>query len=281
MILSVYQVIQLTTTFLVMGTWVTVIALATQKRGGKLGGFLVGFPSTAALSFLFTGLFASTNAAVRATDSFPIFLSVIGFFLLSFGYLARKGFVFGIIFSTIIWFAISFLVVYSGIDDFGVSLAISLLVTACLYFVFRTALRPRKPPGGFEAKYTLPLLVFRFILGGGIVTLAVLMGEIGIPILSSMFASFPALSISTLVAIRTGNKTKGTRYAIGMTMSMLVSIMAMVVPYSLVVHYLFPVLGVWYGTLAAYAVAAAIGIPYYFRGEERLVPTFSIQNASI
>ena len=85
--------LELSMTFLVMGAWVSVIAVATEKRGGRLGGFFVGFPSTAASSRLFTGLFASVPVVVEATDAFPAFLSIVGIFLLGFGYLSTGGFI--------------------------------------------------------------------------------------------------------------------------------------------------------------------------------------------
>lgn len=271
-------VLRLVLTFGVMGVWVMVIAFATASRGGKLGGFLIGIPSTSGLSFFFTGWLVSSATAVRATNDFPVFVSLSGLFLLCFGYLARRSFVIGVCGSLSAWFAASLLVVYSGLDDFGISLLGSLVISAVTYCIFRFKLKPRKTPGGIPSTSSLLLLLLRFLLGGGIVTLAVFFGQIGIPILSAMAASFPALSISALIAIRMNSKTEGTEYPRGMAMPAMVSIVLMLVPFSIAVRYLYPALGVFYGTLASYAVAAAIGLPYYYYLEGYLVPSFADQD---
>lgn len=252
----------------------TVIAIVTEKHGGRLGGFLVGFPSTVAFSLFFSGLFVSVPVADDATNALPVFLSVIGIFLLSFGFLAAKGFAAGLFYSLVIWSAVSLVVLLSGIGDFLVALFSSAAISVPLYLAFRFRLKPRKPTGSSGPRYTVSLLLVRFTLGGGTVALAVMMSHLGAPILSAMFSSFPALSISTLVAIRTGNKAEGTENAKGMTMAMFVSVMLMLIPFSVVVHYLYPLYGIWWGTLAAYASAAAVGLPYYLFFEKTLVPSF-------
>ena len=101
------------------------------------------------------------------------------------------------------------------------------------------------------------------------------MGQLGIPILNGMLAAFPVLTISSLIAIQMDEGTGETTQARGMTMSMTVSIMLICIPYSIAVHYLYPVLGVMYGTVIAFAVAIMIGLPYYFLIEDRLVPSFN------
>lgn len=269
-----YFALQLVVTFLGMGTWVTVIAVATEKHGGRLGGFLVGLPSTAAFALFFTGLFVSVPVAVEATDSFPIFMSIIGIFLLSFGYLSARGFVPSILCSIGLWFAASFVVVLAGLEDFLASLVLSVALSTVLYVAFRFGLRPSQPAKGQGPRYTSSLLLSRFSLGGGIVTLALLMGHLGIPILDAMFSAFPALSISTFVAVRAGNKSMGLENAKGMTMSIFVSVMLMLTPFGATVHYLYPVYGVVWGTIAAYCAAAGVGLPYYFFFERMIVPTF-------
>jgi hypothetical protein len=111
-------VLRLVLTFLAMGAWVSIIVIATEKHGGKLGGFLVGIPSTSALSFFFTGLCVSPSAATNATDVFPVFMSLTGIMLLCFGFAARRGFAFGLMVSISVWFILSFLIVYTEFNDF-------------------------------------------------------------------------------------------------------------------------------------------------------------------
>ena len=258
-------------TFVAMGIWVSVIALATERWGGKLGGFLVGIPSTSAFSLFFIGLYVSPSAAVNATDAFPVFMSLTGVFLLCFGLTARKNFRAGLATSMLVWFALSFLVVVIDLNDFILSLAISAAVSVTIYVGFRIRRNPVMKPRN-RTGLSKSILLLRFMFGGGVVSIAVLMGQMGIPILSGMFAAFPALTISTLIAIQMDGGTKGTEMARGLTMPMMVSIMLMCIPYSIAVHYLYPSLGLILGTAIAFALAAAIGLPYYFLAEDRLVP---------
>jgi len=257
-----------------MGVWVMFISFATSKKGGKLGGFLIGVPSTAGLAFFFTGWFVSPQAAVGETTDFPLFISLSGIFLLCFAFLARRGFASGLILSLLVWFASSLLVYGTGVDDLTLSLLGSLTISAIVYCIFRFGAKPRKSNGGGNPNNSPWVATMRFLLGGGIVTIAVLFAQVGIPILSAMAASFPALSTSALVAVRMNSKTEGTEIARGLTMSATVSIMVILIPFSVAVHYFFPMVGVFYGTLCSYGVAALIGIPYYYSIESHAVPNF-------
>jgi hypothetical protein len=259
-------------TFVAMGTWVSVIAMATERWGGKLGGFLVGIPSTSAFSLFFTGLYVSPSAAVSATDSFPVFMSLTGVFLLCFGLTARKSFRAGLAASISVWFALSFLVVLINVNEFIISLVVSALISVAIYVGFRIWRTPVMRSRS-KTRVSGSLLVLRFVFGGAVVTIAVFMSQIGIPILSGMFAAFPALTISTLIAIQMNGKTRGTEHARGIAFPIMVSIMLLCIPYSIAVHYLYPSLGLVTGTVIAFAMVIAIGIPYYLFVEERLVPS--------
>ena len=266
--------LRLAVTFGTMGAWVIIIAFASARRGEKLGGFLIGIPSAAGLAFFFIGLFTSSATAVSATDDFPLFLSVNGIFLLAFGYLSRRSFTAGIGGALSVWLVGSFLVVRSGLNDFGVSLAGGVAIFAVVYYLFRFELKPQMSTGGPNLKHSIPLVVSRFFVGGGIVSLAVYLGQIGAPTLSAMAASFPALSLSALLAVRMNYKSEGTSHARGLTMASTVSLAVMLIPFTMVVHYLYPAVGVVTGTVVAYSVATVIGIAYYFRYSGLLVPSF-------
>jgi hypothetical protein len=148
-----------------------------------------------------------------------------------------------------------------------------LAVSLAVYCGFRWGLKPRSAVR-MKPKHTKHLFLLRFVFTGGVVALAVLMGQLGVPILSGMLAAFPVLTISSLIAVQMDGGSKGTLQARGMTMSMTVSIMLLSIPYCIAVHYLYPSVGIIYGTAISFAVAIAIGISYYFIVEDRLVPSF-------
>ena len=271
---------RLVLTFLSMGIWISIIVVATERWGGKLGGFLIGVPSTSAFSFFFTGLYVSPTVASASTDSFPVFMSLTGLMLLFFGFATHKSFFIGLAAAIAVWFFVSFIVVYSEFNNFELSLLGSLVISGVLYCMFRWWLRPELL-GKAKPRHSWPLLLFRFAFAGSVVTASVVMGELGIPMLSAMFAAFPSLTISTLINIHMNKETGGIDKVRGMTMSITVSIMLMCIPYSIAVHYLYPSLGIIYGTIIAFAVAIAIGIPYYFYAEDYLVPSFISEERGI
>ena len=145
-----------------------------------------------------------------------------------------------------------------------------------VYYGFRWGLKPGSA-GKTKPRHTKHIFLIRFVCTGSVVALAVLMGQLGVPIMSGMLAAFPVLTIASLIAVQRDEGSGGTIQARGMTMSMTVSIMVISIPYSVAVHYLYPSIGIIYGTVVSFAVAIAIGIPYYFFVEDRLVPAFDPQ----
>lgn len=97
----------------------------------------------------------------------------------------------------------------------------------------------------------------RAALGGTFVVVATLLAEHLGPHWGGLFASFPATFMSLLlVAYPNRSLPYFLEQALGVVPSTL-NIMA----YILAVHVAYPAIGVWWGTLAAYAVFAAVAVP--------------------
>lgn len=238
---------------------------ATERYGGELGGFFGGLPSTTAFAFLFIGWIESPSAAVDATNSFPFFMSFTAAFLLVYAFFAKRGFVSGLAAAFSVWFFAALLITLSG-PGFGLSLLGCAVVSLATYLGLRKlrlpSLRPTRPG------YGLPQRLLRFLISGGVVVVAVLASEVGGPIFGGVFSAFPAVFTSTLYTV---SRSEGTEFSRGMTTSLMLSAILTVIPYSVVVRYLYPVVGIGYGTVAAYAVAIAIGGVYYRFGRPRLL----------
>jgi hypothetical protein len=264
---SSFLLLRLALVFLVAGGFVSVVLLVTERRGGVFGGLIGGLPSTSAFFFLFAAWIESPEVAVQATTTFPLFMSFTGAFLLFYAYFARRGFVVGLLTAFGLWFLLSFTVVVSGFVDFDFALAGCVAVSIVTYYVFARKLKIRSPRP-VSKKFTWQQRLMRFIISGGLVVLAVLASDIGGAIFGAVFAAFPAMFTSILLSI---NNSQGTESSRGMTMSLMVSAMLMVVPYAVAVRYLYPSLGFVYGTIAAYTVSAVIGFVYYRYGKSRLL----------
>ena len=97
---------------------------------------------------------------------------------------------------------------------------------------------------------------------------AVLASDFGGPIFGAGFSAFPAVFTSTFYTV---SRSQGTEFSRGMSTSLMLSAILTVVPYSIIVRYLYPAIGIWYGTLAAYTGAIAIAVVYYRYGRPWLL----------
>ncbi len=120
--------LQMILSFVVGSLWVLLTTLLADRFGSKLGGFIGGLPSTAAVSFFFIGLTQSPQIAAQATTVFPLSYAFTGLFLVLYALFWRRGFIcaFGISISA--WFFLSACVVLFKFNDF--------IISVCLYILF-------------------------------------------------------------------------------------------------------------------------------------------------
>ena len=133
--------IHLILAFAVGSLWVTLITIIAEKKGSVIGGILGGLPSTSAFSFFFIGINQSSAAAVEATTVFPLAFGITCTFLFFYAFFAQRGFGYGISISLLIWFAVSGLIVASGLSSFVVSLAAGAAISVLTYYCFTKMLR--------------------------------------------------------------------------------------------------------------------------------------------
>jgi hypothetical protein len=251
--------------FLVGGSFVNV-ALFLMERYENFGVFVAGIPSTAAFSFFFIGWVVSIPTAVDATTDFPIFVSLSGAFLLCYAYLARNvRFATALMGSLVIWFLATLSLAFSGFENFTISIVGWILISLLVYFGFRRLKlgRPTLQPVATGLQRLL-----RFVLGGGIVVAAILASQFG-GVFGGVFSAAPAVFTSSMIAIKLSTDTPSSYRA---AMPLMVSAMVTLVPYSISVRYLYPTVGIWYGTLIAYAIAVIIGVTYFKLFRKRLLP---------
>lgn len=243
--------------FAVGSIWVATVTIITERKGTTWG-VLGGFPSTAAFALLFIGLNQSATAAVDATIVLPVVFSVSNACLLLYAFSARKGFAFGFGISLLAWLGFSAAVVLLGLNDYVVSLVAAAIISSFTLFAFLKIKLPK-----FEGKtklYGKKEIFVRGAVAGSIVALTVLLSQIGGPIIGGIAASFPAVYVSTLIIMA---HSKGTEFSRSVTRPLAVSGIFTVIPYSIAVHFLYPLLGIWLGTLIAYFVVTPLAVLAY------------------
>ena len=164
--------------FAVGSIWVTIITIIAEKKGSTIGGILGGLPSTSAFSFFFIGINQSSTAAVQATTVFPLAFGITTAYLFFYSFFAKKSFSRGIIISMIIWFALSGLIVASGLNDFALSLAGGIVISSFTYYCFTKKIKLQNFKGE-KRNYKISEVVLRGIGAGSLVLLSVFLSQIG------------------------------------------------------------------------------------------------------
>jgi hypothetical protein len=253
-------ILYLVLAFAVGSFWVTAITLAAEKWGSIVGGILGGLPSTSAFSFMFIGLNQSTNVAVEATTVFPLAFSVTCSYLFFYAYFAQKSFKQGIVISLAIWFTISLFIVGAGLSDFVVALIGGIGVSVLTYIGFVKKLQLRNLKGE-QKLFKLREILFRGVGAGFLVSISVMISQIGGPILGGISAAFPALFTSTIIILY---HSKGVEFSRAITKPLVFSGILTIIPYSVAVKYLYPILGVWVGTGICYLIVLPLAALSYF-----------------
>lgn len=237
--------------FGVGSVWITLTTVLADRFGSKIGGFIGGLPSTAAVSLFFIGLTQSPETAAQATTVFPLSYAFTGLFLVFFALLWSRGFWAALFLSLSVWFGLSACVVVFHLENFSLSVGVYVLffVVAVYFLEFKLKL---PSTSGEKLKYTIWQVLGRAVFGGSVVAFTVFVSRVGGPVLGGIFSAFPAVFISVLVV---SYKTRGIAFSRAMSKPLLVTGMVTIFLYALAVRFFYPEYGLWLGTLGAMLVA--------------------------
>lgn len=258
MVNGYFLVLHLALAFAVGSLWVTLVTVIAERTGSALGGVVGGLPSTSAFAFFFIGLNQSPSAAAQATTVFPLAFGFTCIFLLAYAFFARRGFRIGLFASLTLWSAVSSLIAFSSFSNYAFSLAGFIVIALGVYYALGKL--KLENLAGASAHPTIIQLATRAVFAGSIVSLAVLLSQIGGPILGGIFSAFPAAFVSTLYIV---NKSRGLEFSRAITKPLIVSGALTIIPYSIAVKLLYPAAGIWLGTAAAYIMVAPLAFLAY------------------
>ncbi|QQG39520.1 MAG: DUF3147 family protein [Candidatus Aenigmatarchaeota archaeon] len=252
--------------FIVGGVWITLVTVAAERFGSKIGGFIGGLPSTMVVAFLFIGLNQSPAVAAQATNGFLLSVAFSGLFLVSFALLADRGFGVAFVASLLLWASLVSSLVVFGIENFALSAVgyVSILVASFVIFEKRLKL---PSAGRLRMRYTHLQIAGRALLSGLIVALAVFMSKVGGPVFGGIFSPFPAVYMSTLFIT---NRTGGLAFARSVTKPLFFSGMLTGASYGLALRYFYVAYGLVLGTVLSYAVSMIVAyfVFLFIRGLE-------------
>ncbi len=256
--LDTLLLMRLVLAFVVGAVWVSVVTVVADRKGSSYA-ILGGLPSTAAFSLLFIAVNQSPQVAVDATVAFPLAFSVTNAFLLFYAYFSQRGFRVGLSVSLLVWFCASIIIVVSGVTSYAFSLAVGSVVSVMTLYVFARKVKISKA-GGTQV-YSMGAIAGRGMGAGVLVAVAVLLSQVGGPILGGVAAAFPAVYASTMIILY---RRRGVEFSRSAVKAMAISGILTVIPYSVAVHFLYPAVGVWVGTLLSYLFVVPLAVGAYF-----------------
>lgn len=252
--------------FIVGSAWVTFSTIAAERYGSKMGGLIGGLPSTAVVALLFIGLTQTPFVASEATTIMPFTQGINGIFIIVYLLLVRRGLLRGLLSALLAWFFLASILLATDIRHLWVSVASwMLLVLSCYLVVERCMNIPSQ--GKVSIRYTFSQIAFRALFGGAVIAFAVLMGKLGGPMYGGVFATFPAMFLSTLVVTY---RTGGAEFSRAVAKALMVSGMINVALYAMVVRYLYAWSGLAYGTGIALVFSYGTGYLTYLFMRARL-----------
>lgn len=240
--------------FFVGGAYIALMLLIAEKLSPKLGGLLIGLPSTTLVGILFVGWTEGTPALMQALPILPAAGGACVLFAAAFVFFRKSGILPALALALASWFAVSLPLAYFGLTDIWLSLLIS-AVLYCATFMYSN----RFSGTALKTKSSAQEFVLRAALAGTVIAVAVYLSHYAGPLWGGIFIAFPAAFLSSLYLFskKHGIEKAGSLLK-GMVMGSSGTVVFMVMVYLFVAQY-----GLVPSILFAYAICAAYAYMVY------------------
>jgi len=252
--------------FLVGSFGITLATIIAEKFGTKVGGVISGNPLSIVVALLFIGWTQGVDIASESTAIVPAIIGLDILFILIYLVLAKKRPSLAIPVAIFSWFVLSIGLALTGFNDFGLSVAAFLLLLAFSYYVAEKKL-DIPSEGKKSIEYTPKLLLFRALLGGGVIAFAVLASKMGGPVWGGVFSAFPSMMLSAMIIT---HHMHGTKFSCAFMKVLMIGGGISPAVYAVAVRYAYPALGLVWGTVASFAVAVVSSYLLYLFIRERM-----------
>jgi len=238
--------------FVLSALIVIVITVVAERYGTKTGGIIGTLPSTMVVAFVLIALNNGIDFASKAVSIVPAEMGINVFFLFIFVLVSYYSIYLAVPASLAVWSVLSAALLSLKVESTIISLAIyaSLMIPSFLFLEFF-----RNTPSSSRAAihYTPIKILLRGLLAGTVVAIAVSLANVS-AVLSGIFSVFPAIFLSTMVIFVMEH---GPDFAGAMAKSMIFGTPT-IVGYATSVYFLYPLMGILWGTLASYFVSLLI-----------------------
>lgn len=244
--------------FLLSAFIVILITILAERYGTKVGGIFGTIPSTIIIAFIFIALNQGIDFAKASVSVVPMQMGVNLIFLLSFVLLAYKSLLLALTGSMIVWTFFSFLIYHFNFSHLGLSVGIYGVCLVCI-FCYLEYIQKIPSVGKMAITYTPKKILLRGFLAGIIIAISVILSNTS-AVLSGIFSIFPAIFTSTMIIAL---KEHGPQFTSGIAKSMTIGSMS-VVSYAISIYFLFPLYGIWLGSLLAFSISFCITLLIFF-----------------
>ena len=242
---------KLVVTFLVGSLWLTGATILAERFGSKIGGVIAGMPSTIVIALFFIGWTQTPVAASQATVIVPLIMGIDAIFIITYASLVRRSFPLALLSSLFVWVCFSFALVLIHFNNFSLSLIGFLGLLLFSYVVMEYVLRV-KSLAGRNTPLSLSNVLMRGLVSGLIITLAVAFAKLGGPLLGGVFASFPAVFLSTMILTYFA---QGRVFSVSVMKTLMLSGTINTTVYASAVRLLYPLFGLIGGTISSFLLS--------------------------
>lgn len=248
-------ILKLILSFIVGGLYIAFTIWVSEKYGSKIGGLLIGLPSTLLISLIFIYWTQNQSAAVSAIPIVPAAIAANSLFLVTFISLYQRGHLTAFFGAILLWFVITLPLVFNHISSLILSLAISIIffTVAVLYL--------NKFPDRKLGEFILSKkeFLFRCVFAGLIVAMAVYLGKILGPLWGGLFASFPVAFFSSIYLLE---KSHGIDFTSSVAKTMPYGSMGNVI-FATAFYFFVPVHGMIIGLVVSYLLSLLFATAVY------------------
>jgi len=253
--------IQLVLPFFLSALIVVLITVVAEKFGTKVGGILGTLPSTIIVAYVFIALNKGVDFASNSVSVVPAEMGVNLVFLVLFIYLLYRSLNVALVVGFSFWIVLSSILYLTDLQDIYISFlvySVSMFAT----FVLLERVVKIKSVSKRKVHYTTRKILFRGVLTGFIITISVLLSNVG-EVLSGIFSIFPAIFTSTMIITY---RDHGPDFSAGMAKSMILGSWS-VMSYAVAIHFLYPLYGILVGSIVGFLFSLFVTVVIFLLRE--------------
>ncbi len=240
--------------FLASAIVVILITVIAEKFGTKIGGILGTLPTTIIIAYVFIALNRDVDFASDSIAVVPAEIGINIIFLFIIAVLIRRSIYFAFACSFTFWTIASFLLWYTNLENVYISIPIFFISMIGTFLVLEK-IRKIKSISKKYVHYTIAKITFRGLLAGTVITIAVLLSNVG-AVLSGIFSVFPAIITSTMIICYYEH---GPSFASGIAKSMIFG-SSSVMSYAVSIHFTYPIYGILLGSVIAFVISVIVAL---------------------